>query len=84
MVLEIIISKLFCILKMMFKNTFPEPQPDSASYPVSDTDLWLLYPVSDADIIRLFPLSDAELRWLYPVSDADLKWLYPATDADLK
>ena len=32
-VLEIIISKLSCILKMMFRNTFPEPQPDSASYP---------------------------------------------------
>ena len=33
MVLEIIISKFSCILKMMSRNTFPAPQPDSASYP---------------------------------------------------
>ena len=32
MLLEIIIIKLSSILKMMSKNTFPEPQPDSASY----------------------------------------------------
>ena len=32
MVLKIIISKCSFILKMMFRNTFPEPQPDSASY----------------------------------------------------
>ena len=32
MVLEINISKFSCILKMMTSNTFPEPQPDSASY----------------------------------------------------
>ena len=32
MVLEIIIIKFSCILKMMSRNTFPEPQPDSASY----------------------------------------------------
>ena len=32
MVLEIIISKFSCILKMMTSNTFSEPQPDSASY----------------------------------------------------
>ena len=32
MVLQIIISKFSCILKMMSRNTFPEPQPDSASY----------------------------------------------------
>ena len=31
MVLEIIIYKYSCILKTMFRNTFPEPQPDSAS-----------------------------------------------------
>ena len=31
MVLEIIIGKLSCNLKMMSRNTFPEPQPDSAS-----------------------------------------------------
>ena len=31
-VLEIIISKLSYSLKIMFRNTFPEPQPDSASY----------------------------------------------------
>ena len=31
MVLKIIISKFSCILKMMSRNTFPEPQPDSAS-----------------------------------------------------
>ena len=30
-VLEIIISKFSCILKMTSKNTFPQPQPDSAS-----------------------------------------------------
>ena len=32
MVLEIIISYFSCILKRMSSNTFPEPQPDSASY----------------------------------------------------
>ena len=32
MVLEIIINKFSCILKMMSRNTFPEPQADSASY----------------------------------------------------
>ena len=32
MVLKIIIIKLTCILKIMSRNTFPEPQPDSASY----------------------------------------------------
>ena len=32
MVLEIIIIKFSCILKTMFRNTIPEPQPDSASY----------------------------------------------------
>ena len=31
MLLEIIIIKFSCILKMMSRNTFPEPQPDSAS-----------------------------------------------------
>ena len=36
MVLEIIIIKFSCILKMMSRNTFPEPQPDSASYIVFD------------------------------------------------
>ena len=34
MVLEIIIIKFSCIFKMMSRNTFPEPQPDSASYSV--------------------------------------------------
>ena len=29
MVLELIISKFSCVLKIMFRNTFPEPQPDS-------------------------------------------------------
>ena len=32
MVLEIIIINFSRILKMMFRNTFPEPPPDSASY----------------------------------------------------
>ena len=32
MVLEIVIIKFSCILKMMSRNTFPEPQPDIASY----------------------------------------------------
>ena len=32
MVLEIIIVRFSCILKIMSRNTFPEPQPDSASY----------------------------------------------------
>ena len=32
MVLEIIIIKFSCIWKMMSRNTFPEPQPDSDSY----------------------------------------------------
>ena len=31
-VLEIIIIKCSCILKMMFRNTFPGREPDSASY----------------------------------------------------
>ena len=31
-VLEIIIDKFSCMLNMMSRNTFPEPQPDSASY----------------------------------------------------
>ena len=31
MVLEIIISKFSCILKIMSRNTFPNPQPYSAS-----------------------------------------------------
>ena len=31
MVLEIIIIKCICTLKMMSRNTFAEPQPDSAS-----------------------------------------------------
>ena len=34
MIWEIIISKLSCILKIMSRNTFSEPQPDIASYPV--------------------------------------------------
>ena len=32
MVLEMIIIKFICTLKMMSRNTFHEPQPDSASY----------------------------------------------------
>ena len=32
MVLEIIISQFSCNLKMMPRTTFPEHQPDSASY----------------------------------------------------
>ena len=32
MVLEIMIFKFSCILKIMSRNTFTEPQPDSASY----------------------------------------------------
>ena len=32
MILEINILQFSCILKMMSRNTFPEPQPDSASY----------------------------------------------------
>ena len=32
MVLEIITCKYSCILKFRSRNTFPEPQPDSASY----------------------------------------------------
>ena len=32
MVLEIITIKFSGILKIMSRNTFPEPQPDSASY----------------------------------------------------
>ena len=32
MELEIIIIKFSCILKMMSRNTFPEPQPDIASF----------------------------------------------------
>ena len=32
MVLEIIITKFSCVLKIMSRNNFPEPQPDSASY----------------------------------------------------
>ena len=31
MVLKIIISKFSCISKIISRNTFPEPQPDSAS-----------------------------------------------------
>ena len=34
MVLEMIIIKFSCILKTMFRNTIPEPQPDSASYTI--------------------------------------------------
>ena len=34
MVLETIISKFSCILKMISRNNFPDPQPDSPSYPV--------------------------------------------------
>ena len=32
MVLELIVIKFSCILKTMSRNTFPEPQPDSAPY----------------------------------------------------
>ena len=32
MAFEIIIIKFSCILKIMSRNTFSEPQPDSASY----------------------------------------------------
>ena len=32
MVLEIIIVTFSCILIIMSRNTFPEPQPDNASY----------------------------------------------------
>ena len=38
MVSEIIISKFSCILKMMTSNTFPKPQPDSASYGAENLD----------------------------------------------
>ena len=34
MVLEMIIIKFSCILKTMFRNTIPEPQPDSAYYTI--------------------------------------------------
>ena len=34
MELEIIIIKFSCIIKRISRNTFPEPQPDSASYSV--------------------------------------------------
>ena len=36
MVLEIIIIKFSCILQIMSRNTFPEPQPDSASYTLNN------------------------------------------------
>ena len=39
MVLEIIISKFFCILKMTSRNTFPQPKPESASYVGDDGGL---------------------------------------------
>ena len=39
-VLEITISKFSYSLKMMSRNTFPEPQSDSASYIC--VDVWLL------------------------------------------
>ena len=32
MVLEIIILKFSCFWKIMSRNTFPEPQPDSAAF----------------------------------------------------
>ena len=32
MVIEIIFNIFFCILKIMSRNTFPEPQPGSALY----------------------------------------------------
>ena len=44
MVLEIIIIKFSCILKMMSRNTFPEPQPDSASYPIVGPTIIPVYP----------------------------------------
>ena len=34
MLLEIIVNKFSSILKIMSRNTFPEPQPDSVSYPL--------------------------------------------------
>ena len=42
MLLEIIISKFSYYLKIMFRNTFPEPQPDSASNPYLNLSLFLL------------------------------------------
>ena len=49
MVLEIIIIKFSSILKIMSRNTFPEPQPDSASYTHSNTQTvrWTL-PLKDS------------------------------------
>ena len=39
--LEIIIIKFSCIFKMMARNTFPEPQPDNASYQASGRSIRL-------------------------------------------
>ena len=42
MVLEININKFSCILKIMSRNTFPELQPDSASYVVQGPKIKVL------------------------------------------
>ena len=41
MVLQIIFIKFSCILKTMSRNTFPDPQPDSASYGGEGNSLFL-------------------------------------------
>ena len=46
MLLEIIISKFSCILKMMSRNRFPEPQPDSASYTGSSANFSIISEVT--------------------------------------
>ena len=58
MVLEIIIIKFSCILKMMSGKNIPEPQPDSASYVV----------VYDATTVGFF--QDWELSALGPTNKA--------------
>ena len=60
MVLEIIISKFSCILKMMSKNTFPEPQPDSASYWSGSWGYIFPYcPVDEAIQVRIDPVENS-------------------------
>ena len=43
MVLEIIIIKFSCNLKMMSRNTFPELQPDSAFNVLSFLEIEMIY-----------------------------------------
>ena len=79
MVLEIIIIKLSCILKIMSRSTFPEPQPDSASYPFTlplDSSTALLLHSALLALISDLLLSNFDILIWLPNAVVSVNWSF--------